>query len=539
MTTANLLNISAVKGPQVDVSKKLQEEASEVSEIFACMMNQTVGTFETVQGDESCSNTVSKTENVQSVNDSYERYSYKDNHIDSAREDVSPEDLEMMEETAQQVEEEIMDTLGEAYGVDEETIQGVLDELGLSVFDLLNPKNLVSFVMALTDVSTSQELLLDENFLKIMETMEQLSNNLMKEWSVDTEGLQDIISQMEMITEEILSTEYEDVQNAQMNILENGEEVIDSQASESVVSADTVSNAQDTSNEQASADTSEVKTEVVTENEQGTTSTEAVSEVEKNSTMPTEEVADEEAVAVVEELVVEEDETTLHTEDSKTDAIELEVTKISADTEKDLAFSGKDNSKNNSFLRQDSNPEQVFVTASSATQSSPVDGMSQMQLGSYVSVDTTQILQQIAEQIRVVVTPDTTSMEMQLNPENLGRIYLNISSEEGVVNAQFIATSEVVKEALEAQLATLRENLNQAGVKVDAIEVTVESHAFEKNLEQNQKDNSQEFVQEQKEGRRRNLTAETLDELAGVMTEEETLVAQIMKDNGNTVDFTA
>ena len=26
---------------------------------------------------------------------------------------------------------------------------------------------------------------------------------------------------------------------------------------------------------------------------------------------------------------------------------------------------------------------------------------------------------------------------------------------------------------------------------------------------------------------------------AGIMTEEETLVAQIMKDNGNSVDFTA
>ena len=32
----------------------------------------------------------------------------------------------------------------------------------------------------------------------------------------------------------------------------------------------------------------------------------------------------------------------------------------------------------------------------------------------------------------------------------------------------------------------MRQNSNQAGVKVDAIEVTVASHEFEKNLEQNQ-----------------------------------------------------
>jgi flagellar hook-length control protein FliK len=30
-----------------------------------------------------------------------------------------------------------------------------------------------------------------------------------------------------------------------------------------------------------------------------------------------------------------------------------------------------------------------------------------------------------------------------------------------------------------------------------------------------------------------------MDELAGVMTEEEALVAQIMRDNGNSVDLTA
>jgi flagellar hook-length control protein FliK len=94
-------------------------------------------------------------------------------------------------------------------------------------------------------------------------------------------------------------------------------------------------------------------------------------------------------------------------------------------------------------------------------------------------------MEQIVNQMKVTISQDITSMEMQLNPENLGKIYVNISSEEGVVNAQFRATNEIVKEALEAQIATLRENLNQAGVKVDAIEVTIASHEFERNLEQN------------------------------------------------------
>ena len=39
--------------------------------------------------------------------------------------------------------------------------------------------------------------------------------------------------------------------------------------------------------------------------------------------------------------------------------------------------------------------------------------------------------------------------------------------------------------------------------------------------------------------KRRNLKLDSLEELTGMMTEEEALVAQIMKDNGNSVDFTA
>lgn len=40
--------------------------------------------------------------------------------------------------------------------------------------------------------------------------------------------------------------------------------------------------------------------------------------------------------------------------------------------------------------------------------------------------------------------------------------------------------NELVKEALEAQMAELKQSMNQAGVKVDAVEVTVGSHELKK-----------------------------------------------------------
>jgi flagellar hook-length control protein FliK len=158
----------------------------------------------------------------------------------------------------------------------------------------------------------------------------------------------------------------------------------------------------------------------------------------------------------------------------------------------------------------------------------------------YASVDAQDIIDQIVEQTKVILKSDTTSIEMQLNPENLGKIFLNISSKEGAVSAQLFAQNEAVRAALETQIATLTENLNQAGVKVDAIEVSVAAHQFERNLEQNAKgDEEQGRRGEEKKSERRSLRMDSLDDLSGLMTEEEVLAARIMKDNGNSVDFTA
>ena len=82
--------------------------------------------------------------------------------------------------------------------------------------------------------------------------------------------------------------------------------------------------------------------------------------------------------------------------------------------------------------------------------------------------------------------------------------------------------------------------MNQQGLKVEAVEVTIASHEFERNLEENQKNPSQE-QQEAEMGRqaRRNINLNSLDDLEGLMSEEESLVARMMSDQGNSVDLTA
>lgn len=53
-----------------------------------------------------------------------------------------------------------------------------------------------------------------------------------------------------------------------------------------------------------------------------------------------------------------------------------------------------------------------------------------------------------------------------------------------MVTANFITQNEAVKSALESQMVELRERFEEQGVKIEAIEVTVQTHEFERNLEQ-------------------------------------------------------
>ena len=163
-------------------------------------------------------------------------------------------------------------------------------------------------------------------------------------------------------------------------------------------------------------------------------------------------------------------------------------------------------------------------------------------VASRTTIDVQDIMNQITEFAKVNLSSENSSIEMQLNPENLGKVYLHIAAtKEGNITAELAVSSETVKTALEAQIADLRTSLNQQGIKVDAVEVTIASHEFERNLEQNAAGEEQQGSQREESGRTagRRLFRGELDELSGLMNEEEALAAQIMKDHGNTMDVTA
>ena len=156
------------------------------------------------------------------------------------------------------------------------------------------------------------------------------------------------------------------------------------------------------------------------------------------------------------------------------------------------------------------------------------------------TADTQDIMRQIMDYMRVSVKADSSELEMQLHPQSLGTLHIQMASKNGVVTANFITENETVKAALESQMVQLKESFAEQGVKVEAIEVTVQTHQFEQNLEQGRGHNTNQ-ENEAGVGRRRtrriNLNAAFAEEEP--QTEEDRIAADMMSANGNTVDFTA
>lgn len=157
--------------------------------------------------------------------------------------------------------------------------------------------------------------------------------------------------------------------------------------------------------------------------------------------------------------------------------------------------------------------------------------------GSAWDVDTQNIMRQIMDYMKVNLGADLSSVEMQLHPANLGTLQIQVVAKGGVMTANFITENEAVKAALESQMIQLQQQFDEQGVRVDAIEVTVQTHQFEQNLEQGRGNShgDQEPAKKQRV-RRIDLGGEFLTE---ELEEEDALTADLMKANGNTVDYTA
>jgi flagellar hook-length control protein FliK len=139
-------------------------------------------------------------------------------------------------------------------------------------------------------------------------------------------------------------------------------------------------------------------------------------------------------------------------------------------------------------------------------------------------------MKQITDAVKLTMKSDVTSLEMQLYPEHLGKISIQVAAKNGVMTAQIAAENETAKIAVESQIDILKQSLQEQGLKVESIEVMVSTKGFDQEKGNN-------HSQESEKNKNRRVRKDILEELTKDQEDEED--ESVKETLGNTVSFTA
>lgn len=90
-----------------------------------------------------------------------------------------------------------------------------------------------------------------------------------------------------------------------------------------------------------------------------------------------------------------------------------------------------------------------------------------------VPVKPGELISQVIEKAKVVLSPDKSEMVMDLKPDSLGKLSLKVVTENGIVTAKFVAESQQVREILESNMQLLKDSLEKQGMNVQGFSVSV------------------------------------------------------------------
>lgn len=390
--------------------------------------------------------------------------------------------------------QEIRDIVKDALSIDDDTVDAALQIMGIVVTDLLNPDMLQQFVLLVSGGEEATDFLTNEGMLEGFMGLAQDLESFMEE---NAEALK----QLEALEKPISLEEF----------MEDG---LTGELSEQGVSPS------EAGQEDADASVVSVK---VTQEAASAQNTALAGEAEQSdvSSYKVPETAAEDVIVL--------QDATDGAEETSQDADGKMQEEASAD---DLLFTQSSETADSAkqvttplFAEQiaDVQPDaQVLRTGIQAEQR-----MQQM-------VD---IVRQVSEQLQRSIDADTTKLEMQLNPERLGKVFFSVVSKGGVMTATFQVQSEEAKQALESQMITLKENLDAKNLKVESVDVQIADFSFEQSRESGQQNQSDLTKQEKRRFRYDAELAEDAEEAEQISAEQ--MRRQVMYDNGGNIDFTA
>lgn len=392
------------------------------------------------------------------------------------------------DDISSQIVEKVTDDLD----ISEDELNNAMQLLGLTAMDLLNPANLAALYCEVTgNASDPQALVLNADFTALFNDVSQVAS--------ENDAQLDLLSQLtasddgEILDSDIVSSADTTDTNESTGSVNTPEKTVDSSYDDTAASGQNIN---DTADEAVKVYDGSTQDSSYQNSDEGTSSGET-----GNGITSDENIEKTQSKSQVDSSFDDSGERVLHHEDG----------------------AHSDNSVLHASVSEQLNTDTSFE-------------MSQSQ--SRLRVDTTDIIRQIVDSMSISNTTEESAINLQLTPESLGRMYINVSQKNSEISARIAVSNEAVKEALQTQMVNLKEALNNSGIRVNEVEITVASHEFERNLEQGAANDSRQ--QESTNSYNGSNSSDSgIDSDMMQDRAEERLVTQIMRDNGNSVDFTA
>ena len=375
------------------------------------------------------------------------------------------------------ISSQIVEKVTDDLDISEDELNNAMQLLGLTAMDLLNPANLSALYCEVTgNASDPQALVLNADFTALFNDVSQVAS--------ENDAQLDLLSQLTASDDgEILDADI-------VSSADTTEKTVDSSYDDTAASGQNIN---DTADEAVKVYDGGTQDSSYQNSDEGTSSGETGNGI---------------------------------TSDEKTQS-------------KSLADSSFDDSGERVLHHDDgTHSDNSMLHASVSEQLNTDTSFEMSQSQSRLRVDTTNIIRQIVDSMSISNTTEESAINLQLTPESLGRMYINVSQKNSEISARIAVSNEAVKEALQTQMVNLKEALNNSGIRVNEVEITVASHEFERNLEQGAANDSRQ--QESTNSYNGSNSSDSgIDSDMMQDRVEERLVTQIMRDNGNSVDFTA
>lgn len=407
--------------------------------------------------------------------------------------------------------QDVKEAIEEKLDISDEELLQVMETLGLTMADLMDPKTVTDIVAAVKEV-TPVDILADDTLSGIVTDLQGKIREITS----------DVIQEMDITPEEF---------KTRLAELKNEYEVVSPEPTAMEKTTD-LKVETDTADVRGMTEAKDQKPEIETVR----TPAEAV-KTEDTQPDRTERISDEDkgGQEVSLNVTVKDQRGQGNTsgnsaegDTSQQDILRSEIRARHTEARTEAAIHN-----NNIFFQNLTNAVENTLDAMTVTESTAPAGS---------MVDAMDLINQISSQIRAVIDNETQSLQMQLHPQSLGRLNVELISKAGQLTAQFEAENASVKAALETRIAELKETLEQRGVRVESVEVTVASHEFEQNLMGGEQSGTASGESSQRGRRTRNINLNDAD-IEGIDGEEtpedERIAREMMAANGNSVDYMA